>query len=190
MDERRPAAAGARVRASSARYVSVAQPERGTFTTFDAAAMIEIARAAMPGVPVQDAVWLQEYDGYYYDPRASLALPVLRVRYADEHGTWLYLDPERGGIVQRSVRVSRLRRWLYQGLHSLDFPFLYFRRPLWDIVAIRPEHRRDRAEHHDHASGLAPLSAARTRLPKHETVASSHPIQRRTSPFLPSVPWP
>jgi len=29
-----------------------------------------------------------------------------------------------------------LRRWLYQGLHSLDFPFLYFRRPLWDIVAI------------------------------------------------------
>ena len=81
-------------------------------------------------------MWLQNYDGHYYDPRGSLALPVLRVRYTDEHGTWLYLDPERGGIVERSVRVSRLRRWLYQGLHSLDFPFLYFRRPLWDVVAI------------------------------------------------------
>jgi hypothetical protein len=32
--------------------------------------------------------------------------------------------------------VSRLRRWLYQGFHSLDFPFLYFHRPLWDIVVI------------------------------------------------------
>lgn len=75
-------------------------------------------------------------DGYYYDPRRSRPLPVLRIRYADEHDTWLYLDPARGGVVQRSVRVSRLRRWLYQGFHSLDFPFLYFRRPLWDIVVI------------------------------------------------------
>ena len=37
---------------------------------------------------------------------------------------------------QRSVRITRLRRWLYQGLHSLDFPFLYYQRPLWDIVVI------------------------------------------------------
>ena len=85
---------------------------------------------------MQDAVWLQDYDGYYYDSRGARALPVLRVRYADEQGTWLYLDPERGGIVQRSVSISRRERWLYQGLHSLDFPFLYFRRPLWDMVAI------------------------------------------------------
>jgi hypothetical protein len=85
---------------------------------------------------MQDAVWLQEYDGYYYNPRGSRPLPVLRVRYADEHATWLYLDPEQGGIVQRSTSVSRLRRWLYQGLHSLDFPFLYFHRPLWDVVVI------------------------------------------------------
>ena len=61
---------------------------------------------------------------------------MLRVRYADANETWLYLDPERGGIVQRSGNVSRLRRWLYQGFHSLDFPFLYFKRPLWDIVVI------------------------------------------------------
>ena len=118
------------------RYVSVVHPERGAVTSFDREAMPEIAKAAMPGVPMQDAAWLQEYDGYYYDPRGSRPLPVLRVRYADEHSTWLYLDPEQGGIVQRSTSVSRLRRWLYQGLHSLDFPFLYFHRPLWDIVVI------------------------------------------------------
>jgi PepSY-associated transmembrane protein len=118
------------------RYVSVAHPERGTFTTFDLAAMADLARTAMPEVQVQDSEWLQHYDGYYYDPRGSLSLPVLRVRYADDQGTWLYLDPERGKVVLRSVRISRRERWLYQGLHSLDFPFLYFRRPLWDLVAI------------------------------------------------------
>jgi hypothetical protein len=117
-------------------YVSAVHPENGTFSKFPDDAMVEIARAAMPDVEVQDAVWLQEYDGYYYDPRGSRPLPVLRVRYADEHGTWLYLDPRRGGIVQRSVATTRLRRWLYQGLHSLDFPAIYFRRPLWDIVVI------------------------------------------------------
>jgi hypothetical protein len=118
------------------RYVSAVEPGRGTITTFGTEAMPEIAAAAMPGVPVRDAVWLQDYDGYYYDARGTRPLPVLRIRYADANATWLYLDPTRGGIVQRSGKVSRLRRWLYQGLHSLDFPFLYFSRPLWDFVVI------------------------------------------------------
>jgi hypothetical protein len=118
------------------RYVSAVHPERGPVTGFGREVMSEIAQAAMPGVGVQDAEWLQAYDGYYYDPRGSRPLPVLRVRYQDEPETWLYLDPEQGGIVQRSTSVSRLRRWLYQGLHSLDFPFLYFSRPLWDLVVI------------------------------------------------------
>jgi hypothetical protein len=118
------------------RYASALRPGEGTFTRFDDEAMHAIALAAMPGVPVEDAEWLHAYDGHYYDLRGSRALPVLRVRYADPQRTWLYLDPARGGIVQKSERVSRLRRWLYQGLHSLDFPFLYFRRPLWDLVVI------------------------------------------------------
>ena len=32
--------------------------------------------------------------------------------------------------------MSRLTRWLYHGFHSLDFPFMYYKRPLWDIVVI------------------------------------------------------
>jgi hypothetical protein len=117
-------------------YVSAQAPERGPVTTFGREAMMEIARTAMPGVQMRDAQWLSSYDGYYYDLRGTRPLPVLRVRYFDDNATWLYLDPTRGGIVQRSSDVSRLRRWLYQGLHSLDFPALYFRRPLWDIVVI------------------------------------------------------
>ena len=118
------------------RYVSAAHPGHGVIAGFDPEAMPAIARAAMPGTPVRDEVWLNEYDGYYYDPRGTRPLPVLRVRYADPQETWLYFDPARGGVVQKSDRVSRLRRWLYQGFHSLDFPFLYFQRPLWDIVVI------------------------------------------------------
>jgi hypothetical protein len=117
-------------------YVSAVGPERRPFSRFADASMLGIAAAAMPRVAVQDAVWLDAYDGYYYDLRGSRPLPVLRVRYQDEPRTWLYLDPSRGGIVQRSVRVSRLRRWLYQGLHSLDFPGIYFKRPAWDILVI------------------------------------------------------
>jgi hypothetical protein len=116
--------------------VSVATPADGPFASFPRESLTEVARETMPGVPVADAAWLTEYDGYYYDSSASRPLPVLRVRYTDPQETWLYLDPTRGGVVQRSEKVTRLRRWLYQGLHSLDFPAIYFRRPLWDVVVI------------------------------------------------------
>jgi hypothetical protein len=123
------------------RFVSVVDPEAGTFARFDEPrfgreSMLEIARAAMPDVPIQEAVWLQEYDAHYYDLRSGRSLPVLRVRYDDETQTALYLDPARGAIVQKTDETRRLRRWLYQGLHSLDFPFLYYQRPLWDVVVI------------------------------------------------------
>ena len=36
----------------------------------------------------------------------------------------------------RQDRGGRWNRWLYHGLHNLDFPFLYYRRPLWDVVMI------------------------------------------------------
>jgi hypothetical protein len=33
-------------------------------------------------------------------------------------------------------KMNRVNRWLYKGLHDLDFPFLYYRRPSWDIVIV------------------------------------------------------
>ena len=93
------------------------------------------ARAAMPGAPVQDASWIQEYDAYYYDKNGDRPLPVLRVRYADEAGTWLYIDPSLGTMT-RQDRGGRWNRWLYHGFHSLDFPGFYASRPLWDVLVI------------------------------------------------------
>jgi hypothetical protein len=33
-------------------------------------------------------------------------------------------------------QLNRAERWLYNGLHTLDFSFLYYNRPLWDAVVI------------------------------------------------------
>lgn len=123
------------------RYVSAARPDNGAFRAFGerhlkGESLVELAKLAMPGVPVRDAVWLHEFDAHYYDSRGTRSLPVLRVRYEDSDRTWLYLDPARGGIALRTDDSRRQLRWLYQGLHSLDFPFLYYERPLWDAVVI------------------------------------------------------
>jgi hypothetical protein len=92
--------------------------------------------AAMPGVHVAEVTWLDEYDAYYYDRNGELPLPVVRARFDDPAATWLYVDPNRGVPLRKEERSSRVNRWLYHGLHSFDFPFLYHRRPLWDIVMI------------------------------------------------------
>jgi hypothetical protein len=116
--------------------VSALRPEAGTFEGFDKERMWDVAVAAMPNVAVRDSVWLDQYDAYYYSQKGSKPLPVLRVRFDDPHQTWLYLDPQHGTIASRMERSSRWNRWLYHGFHSLDFPFMYYKRPLWDLVVI------------------------------------------------------
>ena len=115
--------------------VSLLEPARGPFRSFAREQMWQVAKAAMPGIASVDAAWLDEYDAYYYDKDGNKPLPVLRVRYEDERQTWLYLDPSLGTMT-RVDRDGRWNRWLYHGLHSLDFGFLLYRRPLWDIVVI------------------------------------------------------
>jgi hypothetical protein len=117
------------------RIVSLAHPERGTFKKFDHAIMMDIANEAMAGVPMQDAVWLQQYDNYWRSRDGARSLPVLRVRYLDEQQTWLYLDPHRG-TMSKVEWIDRVDRWTYAALHEFDFPWLYERRPHWDIVLI------------------------------------------------------
>ena len=115
--------------------VSVLAPDQQPFRRFDDNSMWAVAQAAMPGVPISDAVWLREYDAYYYNQDGVRPLPVLRVRYDDAESTWLYLDPNLGTMLKQDWG-ARWNRWLYHGLHNLDFPIWYYRRPLWDIGMI------------------------------------------------------
>ena len=118
------------------RLVSMLHPERDAFVRFGDERIEAAAAAAMPGAAIEEAEWLRAYDAYYYDRGRRRPLPVLRVRYADAAATWLYLDPYRGAIARKEERLTRLNRWLYRGLHGLDLPSLYSRRPLWDVIVI------------------------------------------------------
>lgn len=77
---------------------------------------------------------LDRYDAYYLDRRHRKPLPVLRARFA---GEWvLYLDPATGRTVSTLSARDRVNRWLYHGLHSIDLPWLYDHRPVWDVIVI------------------------------------------------------
>ena len=80
---------------------------------------------------------LNQFDNYYYSTHNRYRpLPVLRVKFDDADQTWYYIDKLTGEIQSRSTAVDRQRRWLYNGLHSLDFRFLLDNRPLWDLVIL------------------------------------------------------
>jgi hypothetical protein len=79
---------------------------------------------------------LTEYDSYYYSRQGLKPLPVLRVKFADPGETWFYIDPSNSTMLSQVTRLSRVERWLYNGLHSFDFPIFYDMRPAWDIVMI------------------------------------------------------
>ena len=126
------------------RLVSAVRPETGAFARFPDDAMLRAARHAMTGADIVGADWLDEFDDYYYDrlpsfdlglPRAAITLPVLRVKFDDALGTWLYLTPTHGQLLKFEA-VERANRWAYYGLHGFDFAFLFRNRPLWDIVTI------------------------------------------------------
>ncbi len=103
----------------------------------DAGQLAARLRAALPAAPMTDAVQLDEYDAYYYGRGAGRPpLPAVRIRFADPMRTWIYVDATTARIVRTVHRYDRLERWLFNGLHSLDFAFWYDRRPLWDVGLI------------------------------------------------------
>jgi hypothetical protein len=92
--------------------------------------------AAARGARIVDHELLTDSDSYYYSRGHQAPLPVLRVKFDDPLETWVYVDTELGQVVATIHRLNRLERWLYNGLHSLDFGFWYDKRPLWDIGMI------------------------------------------------------
>lgn len=109
------------------------EPRTGPFST---ASILDRLKAAVPGTPVLEHAELSDYDDYYYSRGGQSPLPVLRVKLGDPLETWVYIDPRTSEMLSQVHRYSRIERWLYNGLHSLDFKFWYSRRPLWDIGMI------------------------------------------------------
>lgn len=87
---------------------------------------------------VAEARILTQYDAYYLDRTRQRPLPVLFVQLNDETRSQYYIDPKTAQVVgaYRSSTESWVNRWLYHGLHSINFPWLYNYRPAWDIVVL------------------------------------------------------
>jgi hypothetical protein len=94
-----------------------------------------VTMAAEPDSVAETRV-LEQYDAYYLDRRRERPLPVILARVNDADKTRYYIDPKTGRVVSTYSARNWVNRWLYHGLHSLDFPWLYNHRPLWDIVVI------------------------------------------------------
>jgi hypothetical protein len=106
------------------------------FDQFRDVDLLSAAQESIRNAAIREADRLDETDEYYEERFVSKRLPVLRVKFADGPRSWLYIDPFSGRIVERLEIRGRIERWIYNGLHSLNFPFLYRRRPLWEAVVI------------------------------------------------------
>ncbi len=82
----------------------------------------EKLRWKLPGINF-DINLITSPDGYY-NKRKNKTWPVYKVVMEDLDKTWLYIDPDNLEIVKTLNKNTRVRRWLYKGLHSFDFKFL------------------------------------------------------------------
>ena len=98
--------------------------------------IINVVTAAAQPAGVAEIKVLEQYDAYYLDRRRTRPLPVVLARLDDAEHTRYYIDPKTARIVGNYSADHWVSRWLYHGLHSFDFPWLYDYRPLWDIVVI------------------------------------------------------
>jgi hypothetical protein len=103
---------------------------------FDRSRIMEMVRSAAVGTGLAELRVIDEYDRYYLDRDGQAPLPVVRALYTDAKRTRIYIDPKTAQIVSAYDDGDWVQRWLYHGLHSLNFPWLYNYRPLWDIVVI------------------------------------------------------
>jgi hypothetical protein len=105
-------------------------------TEFDRQRIIDAVGKAVETDGGAEFSVLEQYDRYYLDRRRQLPLPVILARLNDGDQARYYIDPKTARVVGDYNPRNWVNRWLYHGLHSLDFPWLYNYRPLWDIVVI------------------------------------------------------
>jgi hypothetical protein len=101
---------------------------------FDTTRIADAVRRAVSPAAVVETRMVNAYEPYYVDRYKQQPLPVIYFRLNDKSAH--YIDPKTGKVVQSYTKYSRWNRWLYHGLHSMDLPWLYARRPAWDILVV------------------------------------------------------
>ena len=111
-------------------------PETGLATTPSDDEIFAAAGRLLPRAAMTTHLRLLQFDAYWYPHHNERLLPVLRVGFDDAAGSWFYIDPRNGDILGRMDEGRRAYRWLFNALHSLDFPLLLRYRPAWDVVTV------------------------------------------------------
>jgi len=125
-------------------YIAMASPtdtaiisiKHGVQTTLDAERVKSVVSRAASPYQIVDSHVVNRYEAYYVDRENRRRLPVLCVRLNDPQHSMLYIDLHDGRVALSYSRMERWGRWLYQGLHDFDIPWLYRHRPLWDMAVI------------------------------------------------------
>jgi len=93
------------------------------------------------GTTIESQTMMTSEDAYYFN--FSIAersdappFPVYRIVLNDDEHTRLYLNPQTGQLLRKVDANGRGSRWLFGGLHRMDF-FGWLRvRPVWDIIVL------------------------------------------------------
>jgi hypothetical protein len=123
-------------------YLAIRTPEETTILTGSVRTLVDpqlvmsvVAEASRPYSIIESRL-VTRYEAYYFDPKGQLRLPALFLRLDDPQRSIFYVDLYTGRVARGYSRWERLDRWLYEGLHDFDIPWLYAHRPLWDAITI------------------------------------------------------
>lgn len=75
-------------------------------------------------------------DAYGHTRSDPLPATARRVRIDDAGATWVHVDAESGQLISLMDRSRRVYRWLFNGLHTFDFPVLNRAGPLWQVLML------------------------------------------------------
>lgn len=88
------------------------------------ALLLRAVAAAWSPVKARDIAAIAADDAYAHTRSDALPDTARRVRLDDAASTWVHVDARSGQILSQMDDSRRLYRWLFNGLHSFDFPFL------------------------------------------------------------------
>jgi uncharacterized iron-regulated membrane protein len=111
----------------------VRDPATGAKVELSDSQLFAAAQTLMPAKIAATEIQTAD-DNYWYSHHEKRPLPVLKAIFSDPAQSWIYIDPTTGEVLDINNASSRAYRWVFAGLHQMDFRFLVQNRPAWDIT--------------------------------------------------------
>jgi hypothetical protein len=108
----------------------------GRLAPVSAEELRDAAERAAGDTPILSQETITEEDAYYFSHHEEVVLPAYRVTLNDAEKTAYYFDPSTLSLLRRVDAAARQNRWLFEGLHRIDFTAALRWRPVWDVVMV------------------------------------------------------